>query len=182
MGAFNRAEMRTLNDVKEAELGTSDRVDYFSCRGTILHIKADNLAYPACPTSGCNKKVVQDSEGWRCEKCERTYPSPEYRYIMSMAVSDYTGQAWLQGFNDVGVAVFGMSADEVVQIKDNDTVQFNAVMAKSSYSTFNFSCRAKQDTYQDQTRVRYGISRILPLDYKAEAGYLRDLLQSPWAK
>lgn len=76
---FNRAEMRTLNDVKESELGTSDQPDFFSCRGTILHIKSDNIAYPACPGVNCNKKVVQDSEGWRCEKCERTYPAPEYR-------------------------------------------------------------------------------------------------------
>lgn len=131
--AFNRAEMRTLNDVKEAELGTSDRQDFFSCRGTVLHIKGDNLAYPACQTPSCNKKVVQDADGWRCEKCDRTFAAPEYRsvsrihistcskslyrYIMSMAVSDYTGQAWLQGFNDVGVVVFGMPADNLVQIK-----------------------------------------------------------------
>jgi replication factor A1 len=135
VGAFNRAEIRTLNDVKEAELGTSDHADFFSCRGTVMHIKGDNLAYPACPTSGCNKKVLQESDGWRCEKCDRTYPKPEYRYsivssslrtlssrfciryIISMAVSDYTGQAWLQGFNDVGVAVFGMPADDFIQIK-----------------------------------------------------------------
>ena len=40
-----------------------------------------------------------------------------YRYIMSMAVADHTGQAWLQGFNDVGVAVFGKTADELHEIK-----------------------------------------------------------------
>jgi replication factor A1 len=34
-----------------------------------------------------------------------------------MAVSDHTGQAWLQGFNDVGLAVFNMSADELMEIK-----------------------------------------------------------------
>lgn len=36
---------------------------------------------------------------------------------MSMAVSDYTGQAWLQGFNDVGVAVFDMPADNLVELR-----------------------------------------------------------------
>lgn len=34
-----------------------------------------------------------------------------------MAVSDHTGQAWLQGFHDVGLAVFNMSADELMEIK-----------------------------------------------------------------
>jgi hypothetical protein len=34
-----------------------------------------------------------------------------------MAVSDHTGQAWLQGFHEVGLAVFDMSADELMEIK-----------------------------------------------------------------
>ena len=36
---------------------------------------------------------------------------------MSLAAADWSGQAWLQGFNDVGVAIFGMTADELAQIK-----------------------------------------------------------------
>ena len=34
-----------------------------------------------------------------------------------MAVADYSGQAWFQGFNDVGNVIFGMSADQVMEIK-----------------------------------------------------------------
>jgi len=36
---------------------------------------------------------------------------------MSMAVADWSGQAWLQGFNDAGLVVFGKTADEVHEIK-----------------------------------------------------------------
>lgn len=36
---------------------------------------------------------------------------------MSMAVADSSGQAWLQGFNDVGLAVFGMSANDLYATK-----------------------------------------------------------------
>ena len=39
------------------------------------------------------------------------------RYIISLAVADWSGQAWLQGFNDVGVAVFGMPANDLLEIK-----------------------------------------------------------------
>jgi hypothetical protein len=39
------------------------------------------------------------------------------RYIMSMVVSDYSGQMWFQGFNDVGETVFGMKADELMELK-----------------------------------------------------------------
>jgi replication factor A1 len=36
---------------------------------------------------------------------------------MSLAVADYSAQAWLQGFNEVGVAIFNMSANELLAIK-----------------------------------------------------------------
>jgi len=130
---FNRAEIRTIDDIK-ANLQVVEKAEMFSCRGTILHIKGDNPAYPACPNQACKKKVNYINDGWHCEKCEKSWDKPEYRYvicnlgtrtptdaciryIISMAVSDHTGQAWLQGFHDVGLAVFNMSADELMEIK-----------------------------------------------------------------
>jgi replication factor A1 len=182
-GGFNRAEARNLNDVKESQLGMSDKVDYFSAKATIMHIKSENISYPACPTQGCSKKVTQTNEGgWRCEKCDRTFEKPEHRYIISLAVADWSGQAWLQGFNDAGLAVFGMPANDIVEVKERDEAQYHVLMHKANCATFNFVCRAKQDTYNDQTRVRYGITRIMPLDYREEACALRDLLRSPWGQ
>ncbi|KIK98077.1 hypothetical protein PAXRUDRAFT_824259 [Paxillus rubicundulus Ve08.2h10] len=181
-GGFNRNEMRHLSDVKESQLGMSDKAEFFSARATVMHIKAENIAYPACPTQGCNKKLTEVNDGWRCERCDKSFDRPEYRYIMSMAVADWSGQAWLQGFNDAGLAVFGKTADEVTEIKERNDAEYNALMAQAAGRTFNLSCRAKQDTYNDQTRVRYGISKISPVDYHEEARYLRDLLMQPtWA-
>ncbi|KAF9500581.1 replication factor-a protein [Pleurotus eryngii] len=179
-GGFNRSEMRNLSDIKESQLGT-EKVDYFSARATIMHIKSDNISYPACPTQDCNKKVVQEGDQWRCEKCDKSFPRPEYRYIISMAVADWSGQAWLQGFNDVGVAIFGMTANDLIEKRDRNEAEFNSVMQKATCQTYNFACRAKQDTYNDQTRVRYGITKISPLDYKEEIVALVGLLRSPWA-
>jgi replication factor A1 len=34
-----------------------------------------------------------------------------------MSVADHSGQAWLQGFNEVGTTVFGMTANELLEIK-----------------------------------------------------------------
>lgn len=232
-GSFNRNELRHISDVKDSCVG-SDKTEFFSVRATVMHIKSESIAYPACPTQGCSKKVTDTGSGWLCEKCEKTFEGPEYRYgltfdahlrlpthlaryIMSMAVADWSGQVWLQGFNDAGLAVFGKTADEVMQIKvrvayfctasvvhrsrvkDRNESEYNALMAQSAGKTFNFSCRARQDTYnvsghilsvlrwqssfpQDQTRVRYGISKISSVDYYEEAKHLRDLIKDPnWA-
>ncbi|KAF8558347.1 replication factor-A protein 1 [Imleria badia] len=182
-GGFNRNEMRHISDVKDSQLGMSDKADFFSVRATVMHIKSENIAYPGCPAQGCSKKVTDMGDGWRCEKCEKAYERPEYRYIMSMAVADWSGQAWFQGFNETGVAVFEKTADEVMEIKERDEHEYNALMAQSAGKTFNFSCRAKQDTYNEQTRVRYGISKLSQLDYYEEAKHLRDLIkESSWAQ
>ena len=34
-----------------------------------------------------------------------------------MAVADCSGQAWVQGFDDVGLAVFGIPADDLIELK-----------------------------------------------------------------
>jgi replication factor A1 len=80
-GAVNRNEMRTINEIKDAQLGMSDKTDYFSMRATVMHIKTDNIVYPACPTPQCNKKVIESHDGWRCEKCDRSHEMPEYRSV-----------------------------------------------------------------------------------------------------
>lgn len=80
-GAVNHNDLRTVNDVKEAQLGMSDKADYFSTRATIMHIRTDNILYPACPTQQCNKKVTAIHDGWKCEKCDRSYEKPEYRSV-----------------------------------------------------------------------------------------------------
>lgn len=144
---FNRADIRTIEEIKE-NVQIAEKAQMFSCRGTVLHIKGDNPAYPACPNQSCKKKVTDTGEGWHCEKCEQTWEKPEYRYraldpdfrttsahnltryIISMAVSDHTGQAWLQGFHDVGLAVFNMSADELMDIKVRSMVVSRPAFAK----------------------------------------------------
>ena len=71
--------MLRLTEVKDQQLGQNEKPDYFNTRATTMHVKPENLMYPACPSENCNKKVVESGESWRCEKCEKTYLEPEYR-------------------------------------------------------------------------------------------------------
>lgn len=82
--AFKREDIRSLDEVKDAEYGRPDKPENFCARATIMHIKSDNIAYPACPTTGCNKKVVEMGDSWRCEKCSLSFEKPEYRYTYSL--------------------------------------------------------------------------------------------------
>ncbi|KAJ7461512.1 hypothetical protein FB451DRAFT_1181249 [Mycena latifolia] len=170
-GGFVRSEVRSLLDVKSLKLGQDDRQDYFSTRATVLFVKTEPMWYPACQKPDCYKKVTEDeaSRGWRCEKCNTTWPKPQYRYVVTMACADFSDQAWLQGFNDVGEMA-------------DDEGEFTNTIQMATCESYNFFCRAKTDTYNGQPRVRYGILKIQPLNYKEEAKALRDALLSPWGQ
>ncbi|CAL1705705.1 unnamed protein product [Somion occarium] len=149
LSGFNRSEMKSLQEVNDMLSNTttdlSEKPVYFSARATIMHIKQENVAYPACPT--CNKKVFEQHDGWRCEKCERSYEKPEYRYIITMAVADHTQQAWFQGFNEAGEVIFHRPANKLMEIKFEDETKFGKVMEETIGQQFNFTCRVKQETY-----------------------------------
>ncbi|KAI0032815.1 replication factor-a protein [Vararia minispora EC-137] len=183
-GSVNRTEMRTIHEAKTTFSEASEKPEYFSIRATVLTIKNDNIAYPACRSESCNKKVVEDqsSNTWRCEKCEKSWDSPEYRYIISMAVADHTDQMWLQGFNDAGVAVLNMSADDLMMLKERDENAFNNYMSKVQGKLYNIGVRAKQDTWNETTRIRYGITRIQPVDFVLETQSMLMLLKSSWGQ
>ncbi|KAK4897235.1 hypothetical protein LTR28_001754, partial [Elasticomyces elasticus] len=114
-----RDEYKTIAQIRDENLGMSENVDYFTLKATIIYVKQDSFSYPACLSEDCNKKVVETDPGqWRCEKCDKTHPRPEYRYIMSVSVSDHTGQLWLSCFDDVGRSIMGMTADELMALKE----------------------------------------------------------------
>ncbi|KAI1107135.1 replication factor-a protein [Jackrogersella minutella] len=171
-------QTKTINEVKDENLGM-ETVDYFNLKATIVYIKQDNFAYPACSSDQCNKKVIDQGDGtWRCEKCNISHPRPQYRYIMSVNVNDHTGQLWLSCFDDVGRVIMGMSADEMMEIKENDEDRFPAIFEAANCTKLNFKCRAKMDTYGENQRVRYQVMSASPIDYRVESARLTDLIRT----
>lgn len=170
--------LKTIVQVKEENLGMSETTDYFTTKATIIYIKQDNVSYAACASSDCNKKVIEQEPGqWRCEKCDKTFPQPEYRYIMSLNVSDHTGQIWLSCFDDVGRMIIGKSADQLNELKENDEKAVGEIFQEANCQTYLFKCRAKMDNFQDQQRVRYQVSGASPLNYTSESAKLADLIK-----
>lgn len=196
-GASTRKdERRLIAEVRDnAELGQGEKPDYFAVRATVMLIRDKTVSYPACPTDKCNKKLVMEGEEWRCEKCDRSYEAPEYRsvsspvpadrsaddersYMLSLSVGDHTGQIWLSSFNDVGQLLIGISAGQLEDIKNDDETAFAAQLQNATLKMYDFSCRAKAETYQEVSRVKYSIMRASPVDF-AKAGH--ELVVSPLA-
>lgn len=156
-----RDDYKTVAQVGEENLGMGENTDWFSIKATILYVKKDNVAYPACQTEACNKKVVEINPGeWRCEKCDKTWDRPDYRYIMSVNVGDHTGQLWLSCFNECGLQIMGVPANELMAAREEGETQKEEVwFNEANCKTFIFKCKAKMDTFQDQQR--YVAAQIL---------------------
>ncbi|RAL15013.1 replication factor A subunit protein RFA1 [Aspergillus homomorphus CBS 101889] len=172
-------QFKTIAQVREEQLGMSEEAVYFSLKATVIYIKQDNLCYPACLSEGCNKKVTELDPGqWRCERCDKTHPRPEYRYIMLVNVSDHTGQLWLSCFDDVGKLMMGTTADQLVELRQMDERAAGELFQDANCRTWNFRCRAKIDHFGDQQRVRYQVSSARPINYSEEASRLAELIDS----
>ena len=64
---------------------------------------------------------------------------------------------WLSCFDEAAQVIVGMSANEVIKIKEadeenNTTANFMNIMQDATCKTFNFNVRAKMETYQDQPK------------------------------
>lgn len=108
--------VKTLGQVVDERLG-QDEPFYYLTKATIVFIKEESMSYPACCSPNCNRKVVQGDDGWRCEKCNKSFPRPQYRYMLTVSVNDPFGQAWLLCFDEVGKTIMGMSADELEALR-----------------------------------------------------------------
>lgn len=176
MGAAGgrKDESKTIGQVKDENLGMTEQVDYFTTKATVIYVKQDNVSYPACLSEGCNKKVVETDPGqWRCERCDKTHPKPEYRYILSINVSDHTGQIWLSCFDDVGRLIMGMSADQLHDLSESDDGAVRDLFQEANCKTWLFRCRAKMDNFQDQQRY------VIPLSLRlVDDGYTDPTTQS----
>ncbi|KAE8365243.1 hypothetical protein BDV27DRAFT_127126 [Aspergillus caelatus] len=172
-------QFKTVAQIKDEQLGMSDEVAYFSLKATVIYIKQDTMCYPACLSEGCNKKVTELDPGqWRCERCDKTHPRPEYRYIMLISVSDHTGQLYLSCFDEVGRCMMGLSADQLMEIRQNDEKAAGDIFQDANCRTWKFRCRAKLDNFGDQQRIRYQIVTAKPVNYSEEALRLANTIDS----
>ena len=173
-----RSDLKTISQIRDENLGMSESGDYFSLKATIIYIKQDNPSYPACRTEGCNKKVNDMGDGsWRCEKCDVSHPCPEYRYILSLNVTDHTGLLWLNCFDDVGRILMGMDANKLMELRENDPPASEKLFEMANCKTFTFKVRAKMDSYQDQQRIRYQIISATAINYVQEANKLFEMIK-----
>ncbi|KAH9262341.1 hypothetical protein BASA82_000609 [Batrachochytrium salamandrivorans] len=166
----------TFSQVQEFGLGRNGQADFAELKAHLMFVKKDGLFYPACRTDKCGKKLSLNpgSGRWDCEKCSQSFDQPDYRYIANFNVIDSTGHAWCTAFGAVGDKVFGCTANELKQWEDADKNQFNQIIEAAQFSEAVFRIKVKEESYQNNTKIKTAIMGMRPVDHVRES---RELLR-----
>ncbi|BHF66814.1 60S acidic ribosomal protein P1 [Sparganum proliferum] len=153
--------LNLLSDCSAPGVGTNPKGDYFTCKATVTFMKKENFMYQACPTEGCNKKVIDMGNGlYRCEKCARETPSYKWRLLLMAKISDFSGEQWITCFQDTAETLLGRTADDLGSMKDaQDETQLDSVFVSASFKSWIFRLRAKIDNFNGPPESTVSTSR-----------------------
>ncbi|ORD93936.1 RFA1 [Enterospora canceri] len=123
--------------------------------GTVVFVKEDQLLYTSCPSDGCTKKVTQEENGeFRCEKCNEVFAECGYRYMVTMCVSDFTGQFWMTAFDNAAQKMLGMGAKELNALRETDLDEVAAAVKGVVGREFTMKLRIRDHIYNEEVTKR----------------------------
>eukprot|EP00850_Spirogloea_muscicola_P011414 SM000071S21038 [mRNA] locus=s71:22470:25733:+ [translate_table: standard] len=182
-GAGMRSDVRkTLAAIKDEDMGRSGKPDWIAIRATIAFIKKDNFCYAACPLMQgdrpCNKKVNQDGDGlWRCDRCTPgVVEEPDYRYILQIQAQDHTCAQWLTAFQETAEEIMGVKAKDLFEWKQNGDPQAEEAFVRPQFSQYLFKVKVKEESFQDEQRVKCTVVKADKVDFAAESRLLLELI------
>lgn len=101
---------------------------------------------------------MEESVGWRCENCNKTYPNCVPTYILTAKVADVSEQIYVNFYRNEGTAVMGIPADKLKEIKDQGDIQvINDTYQERIYKHFAMLIRVrpKPQYQQNMDNSRY---------------------------
>ncbi|XP_058805155.1 replication protein A 70 kDa DNA-binding subunit-like [Phymastichus coffea] len=163
----------TFKEAEEQRFGHADQPNQFITKATVNLIRSENALYKACPTEGCKKKVVDQSNGmYKCEKCQRDYPNFTYRLLASANLVDWTGHKWATAFNEQAEILVGATAQELGELKEQNNDAYLEKIGEAAFKSYIFKLRLRQETYNDENRLKATVVSIQPINYKVYTEYL----------
>jgi replication factor A1 len=170
-GGGGPAPRKTISQIKSENLGFGEKPDWVEVKGLVTFIRHDSsYFYVACPET--NKKCTEQGNGsWICEANSKTYSDSEVvrRYIMSVTTNDESGCQWLTAFNEAGETLLKQSANDLFQKQEQKDPGFEGAFAEACFKEYIFKLRCKQETYNDETRLKCMIQSVSPVNFTSES-------------
>jgi len=121
--ASNLNLITEINDSLQEE-NDVDQFHFFFLNGYVSRIKNDErIYYPACQGENCRRKVVEDTAGFKCEHCGKTFLTYQPTYMITAKISDFTESIFVNFAREHGTALMGMKAEEFKEFRENNSEQ-----------------------------------------------------------
>lgn len=92
-------------------------------------------------------------------------------------MNPFIGQFWMTAFNETAEQIMGISANDLMKLKnEGNDLDYDVHFAKATARTYVFQMMAKQDSFNDQVRVRYQCRKVAAPDYVADSAYLSQMI------
>ena len=82
---------------------------------------------------------------------------------------------------EAGEQIFGIKCSELVKAKVNDETEFRSVLKSCYFNEFRVKVKAYSEIYNGESRVKYMVQNIYPLDkknhYAIEVNQLLNMLE-----
>lgn len=185
-GSAKSKERKLVNmqEVTQMGLGQADKPQYFQIKARIAVVYTTPLVYPACSLPNCQKKVIQTGDQWRCEKCDQSMDEPNWRYVMSMILSDVTSDETtppstirISVFDQAGRTIYGDRALEFQQLKEQGPQgERNRALEKAvrcvQGEEYIWNVQSQLETYQGEQRTRFQAMSVKKIDPAEESSRL----------
>lgn len=164
----------TLRQAMAEGAGTEPgRDDLFSVLAMPVYLLKDNITYAACPKEGCGRKLVGNS----CPKHPDVLEGedglqPQIRYLVNSHVADSTGCVWVSMFGNQAQELIGEKPEIMAQLQVNEPERYELAINERLFLRYEMRIRARQDTYQGDSRVRYSCMSIFPIDFARESALI----------
>ncbi|KAF8359010.1 rpa-1 [Pristionchus pacificus] len=162
-GSLGR-DLRLLGTASALQLGRGEQV-YMNVKGRIMSVKGETAIYKSCPSENCSKKVIENEDGYRCDKCNISGDKYKFTYMLQMEIADMTGQIWITMFGKNAEQFMGMTAEELAEIKNENPSEYEDIFHRLKFATRIFRIRAKSEVYNDEERIKYNAFTVDVPDY-----------------
>jgi replication factor A1 len=169
------APWKILGEANQIDnVASHDKGDYYMCKVVVGSIKKDNAMYKACPEANCNKKVIDNNNGYyRCEKCGKEYQDFKWRAMVSVNFIDASDNVYATAFQEAAELILENKVETLGPMFNDDPDGFAAIIKESVFKPYIGKFRCKMESYNNENRLKHSVVELHSMSF---AEYARKLL------
>jgi len=152
--------------------------DWITVNGTVWSIRCNQERPPWYLSEPEGKKKVEQVGDKYQNKEGNTFDSYNCRWLLNFKFADYTQAEWCTSFDDVGNQMMQMSAKDMEKMFGDNFEEAEKYFQSRQFSEWTANILIKEDSWNDQPRMRYSVNNIKELNYVEDSKRMLEELRT----